>query len=601
MIIGTAGHVDHGKSELIKALTGIETDRLPEEKKREMSIVLGFAHIDLPTSGRVGIVDVPGHEKFLKNMLMGVRGIDVGILVVAADEGIMPQTREHFEIMRLSGTEKIVIVITKTDLADEDMIETCVLEIRELIDHTPYEASPVVEVSSITHHGLEGLKDILDTVISHLPAKNSSGIPILPVDRDFPVKGVGTVVTGSLISGSIQEGDEIHVYPQDAALRVRQVQVHNEQEKRVYAGHRTALNLAGAKRVDIRRGDIVTTKDSLFSTTQIDVKIELQPGISLKNRLRIKAYICAAEYIGRIRKLSSDNLCRITFERPVVTWFGDRFVLRTYSPMKLIGGGTVLNPNAAKRKPDMRLLEARAEKGMEDIILEETRNEPAKERKLRKSLVTPDNSFDQALDNLVKSGKIRKISRHLFSTTNLETIESRIVKELNALHRKFPLRSAHPKNEIARGIGIEQELFSSLIRESDKFTIVSDTLKLKAWKPELTSVQDTELARIEETFKKGIGYAPERTEPGLINLLIEEGKIVKVGKDFFVHRDIIEGAKTAIAETIEKNGGIAISEIKGILSSTRKYVVPFAEYLDQIKFTRRVGDKRVLYGKTKSR
>jgi selenocysteine-specific elongation factor len=600
MIIGTAGHVDHGKTELIKALTGIETDRLPEEKKREMSIVLGFAYIDLPESGRVGIVDVPGHEKFLKNMLTGVRGIDVAILVVAADEGIMPQTREHFEIMRLSGTKKVLIVITKTDLADQDMIETCVLEIRDLIDHTCYEASPIVEVSSIARHGLEELKDVLDTTISHLPAKSSTGIPILPVDRDFPIKGVGTVVTGSLINGTIRQGDEVYVYPQGTPVRVRQVQVHNKQEERVLAGHRTALNLAGTKKTDIRRGDVIATKDGLFPTTQIDARLELEPGISVKHRLRIKAYICAAEHIGRIRKVGVNDLYRIAFEHPVVTWFGDRFVLRTYSPMKLIGGGTVINPDPVKRKPDVRLLEVRAKGEMEEIILEETGSNPVREERLRKTLVTPDNNFDKTLDNLLKSGKVRRISKHLFSSSNFESLESRILETLNDLHRQFPLRSAIPKDKVAHGVGIEQDLFNSLIRESSEFVIVSDTIRLKTWKPELTSGQDTELARIEQAFKKGMGHEPQHAESGLIKLLVEEGKLVKVGRDFLVHQEIVETAKTAIAETIEKNGGIAISEIKAILSSTRKYVVPFAEYLDQIKFTRRVGDKRVLYGKTNS-
>lgn len=603
MIIGTAGHVDHGKTALIKALTGIDTDRLPEEKKREMSIVLGFAFVDLPKSGRVGIIDVPGHEKFLKNMLTGVRGVDVGLLVVAADESVMPQTRVHFEIMRLSKVKKIVIVVTKIDIADNEMVEATIFETRELLENTFYNESPILKVSSVTLEGIDELKNVLDDLVSHFPPKESVGIPILPVDRSFIMKGVGTVVTGTLISGTICEGDDISIYPKNLVSRVRQIQVHNESQKKVDAGHRVALNLVGIERGGVQKGDIISLKNALFPTKLIDAKLELEPGVLLKNWTRVKIYICTGEYIGRIRRLVDGVYSQIVFETPIVTWFGDTFILRNYSPDKLLGGGTVLNPFAKKDKVKQSeyrsICGVRDEGEIEKVILEEIkRNSYVKKEGMRKTLITPDNRFDSILSKLVGTMKVDIVAKYLLSSDSFKELETRIVDELTNLHSQFPLQLTIPKDRLSQKMGVEPELFNSLLRKLANIVIIGDSVKLKNWTPKLTSEQIVKIKKLEELFKDKIEPPPIGIDSELINLLIVEGKLVKIKPDFIIHADVIDKVKHSIREYIEKKGEITISELKQLLGTTRKYAVPLAEYLDSIKFTKRIGDKRVLYEDT---
>ncbi|MBI4722532.1 MAG: selenocysteine-specific translation elongation factor [Candidatus Stahlbacteria bacterium] len=626
MIIGATGHVDHGKTTLIKALTGIDTDRLPEEKEREMSIVLGFAFIDLPKSGRVGIIDVPGHKQFMKNMLTGVRGIDIGLLVVAADESVMPQTREHFEIMRLSGVNQIIVVLNKIDVADEEMIETSTLEIKEMLGASPYKDSPILRVSAVTNDGIGELKTTLDEIVSQLSPKSVSGMPILPIDRCFGMKGVGVVVTGSLISGTINESDELMLYPQGLLARIRQIQVHNEYKSKATAGHRVAINLAGLKREDVEIGDMLSLKDILTPTKLIDVKIDLKQGVVLKNRLRIKAYIGTGEFIGRIRNMQEDGSCQIAYESPLVTWFRDRFILRSYSPERLLGGGIVLNPCARIRKRGEKISEIRAKEDIAEILLSELENENIRSEELRATLITPENEFETILNNLIKQGKVKRVAKYLTSTENIAKIETSIVNELSALHQQFPLKSSFPKDKVLKKINLDTEMFNLIVREFDNLETVGDNIRVARQKPILTPEQVEKIKRIEEAFKisieppipnqksqipnpKSQPPTPKPQSPNsnpalvgrdikmeteLINLLIEEGKLIRIKGDFIVHQEKMEQIKQEIKKHIEKHKEMSIAELKEILDTTRKYTIPLAEYLDQIKFTKRVGDKRVL-------
>ena len=359
LIVGTAGHIDHGKSALVRALTGVDPDRLPEEKRRGITIDLGFADLEL-NDLRLGFVDVPGHERFIKNMLAGAHGIDLLALVIAADEGVMPQTREHFDICRLLGVRNGLIVITKKDLVDEEMLTLVEDEARELVEGSFLEGAPVINVSARTGAGLDELKSRLEELGKRVPARSGDFTMRLPIDRAFSMKGFGSVVTGTLISGKITEGDELELLPQRVSVRVRGLQVHNQAVHEAQAGQRTAVNLAGIDTAQIERGMVLTTAGRLRPTQVIDVSINVLPSASraLRSRARVRFHIGAAEVLGRIRVLDSSSqiaagesgFAQIRLESAVVALHGDRFILRSYSPAETIAGGVVVDPFATKHR-----------------------------------------------------------------------------------------------------------------------------------------------------------------------------------------------------------------------------------------------------------
>lgn len=359
IIIGTAGHIDHGKTTLIKALTGRNTDRLKEERERGISIELGFTYFDLPNGQRAGIIDVPGHEKFIKNMLAGVIGIDIVLLVIAADEGIMPQTLEHLAILDLLGIEKGFIVLTKTDLVDEEWVELVEDDIQNEIKDTFLRNSPIVRVSSTKGKGVEDVISLINEYSMELEDREADDIPRLPVDRVFSISGFGTVVTGTLLSGKFEIGDEVQIYPGDTLGRIRNLQVHDKDSNIAYAGQRVAINLAGVKKDNLHRGSVIASVDSMKDTMMLDVKVKLLKSLdrTIENRIRLKLYIGTEEVLCRMVLLDKDELhpgeeayAQLRLEEKIVAKRGDRFILRFYSPMFTIGGGEILDPNPDKKK-----------------------------------------------------------------------------------------------------------------------------------------------------------------------------------------------------------------------------------------------------------
>jgi len=359
IILGTAGHIDHGKTSLIKALTGIETDRLKEEKQRGITIELGFAHFNLPGGQALGIVDVPGHEKFVKNMVAGATGIDIVALVIAADEGVMPQTKEHLEICQLLKIQHGLVVLTKIDMVESDWLELVKEDVSEYLSETFLSEAPMVEVSSVTGQGMEDLTDVLDKLAQEVPEKEVGHIFRVPVDRVFTMKGFGTVITGTGISGKIRVGDEITIYPQGVSTRIRGLQVHNKEENDVSAGLRTAVNLQGIEKAVIRRGDVLATKDSLRPTYMVDVDLDLLSSAprKLKNRARVRFHSGTSEIMARVVLLERDEMkpgescfAQIRLDEPTAVLRGDRYVLRSYSPVRAIGGGEVLNALPGRKK-----------------------------------------------------------------------------------------------------------------------------------------------------------------------------------------------------------------------------------------------------------
>ncbi|MFA5033402.1 MAG: selenocysteine-specific translation elongation factor [bacterium] len=599
LVIGTAGHVDHGKTELIKALTGIDTDRLPEEKDRGMTIVLGFAFLDLPVSGRVGIVDVPGHEKFLKNMITGVYGIDVALLVVSADEGVMPQTEEHFQILSIAEIKKIIVVLTKVDITSENRIEETIFEVQTLFENTIYENSEIVKVSSKTGQGLDELKQLLDKTISAMPPKDVTGIPVLPVDRIFSLKGVGAVATGTLINGTLKLGDKISIYPRNLVSKVKQIQVHNDLKNEVDTGHRVGLNPANIKTEDINIGDIISYENAFLPTKIIDVKIQPKSKIVLKEWMRVKVHILTDEILGRVALLGDGKYCQILLERETVTWFKNKVIIRNYSPEYLIGGGMVLNPVPVRHKRKdsdvVKLLEIRENHNMKEIILEEIKNKNWKMEDLKKTLFSPNNEFDKTLQTMLNSGEVKLISKYLTDESTFAKIKNDILQELESFYKSSAaIKLGILKDELRKKLRLEAEFFDALIYELPEIEIVKDKLRLKTWKLTLSDTQLKELERVEQLSRSGPCSLAE-FERETINILLQEKKVVNVKNEFFIHMDIFEGWKQVLKNHIETNKSMVIGDIKKLFGLSRKHTVAVAEYLDEIKFTKRTGDVRVLF------
>lgn len=598
LIIGTAGHVDHGKTELIKALTGIDTDRLPEEKERGMTIVLGFAYIDLPDFGRVGIIDVPGHEKFLKNMITGVYGIDIALLVVSADEGVKPQTEEHFDILKLAEIKKLIIVMTKIDLVSDDKAEETIFEINTLLEGSEYEDSEIIKVSSKTGAGIEELKRVLGEAVKDFPSRNELGIPVLPIDRTFMLKGVGIVGTGSLISGTLRLGDKICLYPQKLTSKIKQIQVHGELKNEVKVGHRVAINPSNIKNEDINIGNIISSEGGLITTKLIDVKLKTKSKIVLKEWMRVKVHILTDEVIGRITPFGEGEYRQILLEQETTTWFKNKFVIRNYSPEYLIGGGEVLNPVPGRHKKKdekaLQSLKIRGTNDMETVITEEIKSTNWKIEDLKRTLFTPDNEFDAVLRGLIDSNKVKIMSKYIVDKTMFENVKKRTLETMEAFYKTSSgIKLGIHKEELRKKLQLEEGLFDLFIAEMKEIEVIKDRLKLTSWKALLSEAQLKELERIEELSRKEL-CAYSKFDRETIKILEGEGKVVIIKNEFFVHKDVFEKWKQLVIEYMERNKQISIADIKGILNVSRKYAVNFAEYLDEIRLTKRVGDVRIL-------
>ena len=628
VILGTAGHIDHGKTSLIKALTGIDTDRLKEEKERGITIELGFAHLKLPSGQVLGIVDVPGHEKFVKNMVAGATGIDLVALVIAADEGVMPQTREHLEICELLNVKSGLIVLTKTDLVDTAWLDLVKEDVTAYLSGTFLENSPIIEVSSVTGDGIEGLIKAIDEMMKQIPKRDPGNFFRMPIDRVFTMKGFGTVVTGTTISGTIHVGDDVTVYPQGLLSRIRGIQVHNYETDHVSAGLRTAINLQGAEKTQIQRGNILAAKDSLRPTYMVDVELELLPSSprSFKNRAKARFHSGTAEIISTVLLLDRDDLqkgdkcyAQIRLDEPTTLLPGDHFILRSYSPVRTIGGGKILNALPLKKKrfsksaiDELSILNSG---DLQERIEEFTRMGRFNGREANELQFLTNSSktrLDEALKALLAKKKIvqyYKESATFIHSEYLERATDEIISTLTEFHRDFPLKAGLVKEELrSRTEGSRnQKLFnfiiSQLIRE-DTIVQEKEILRLKGHRVTLARDQEEIRRQIEESYLKG-GLQPpsikelndrlsEKARAGVFEVMVKEGILIKVKEDLYFHRDIMLDLKNRLIAFLKKNGKISTPQLKEMTGVSRKYTIPIIEYFDRTQLTVRVGDNRVL-------
>ncbi|HEX6715942.1 MAG TPA: selenocysteine-specific translation elongation factor [Pyrinomonadaceae bacterium] len=634
LIVGTAGHIDHGKSALVRALTGIDPDRLPEEKRRGITIDLGFADLELGDL-RIGFVDVPGHERFVKNMLAGAHGIDLLALVIAADEGVMPQTREHFDICRLLGVNNGLVVITKKDLIDEEMLVLVEDETRELVAGSFLENAPVLAVSSRTGAGLEDLKSRLMELGKRVPARSGDFVMRLPIDRAFSMKGFGAVVTGTLISGKITESDELELLPAGVSARVRGLQVHNKPVHEAQAGQRTAVNLGGIERAQIERGMVLAAARRLRPTQIIDVWIDVLPTASraVRSRSRVRFHIGAAEVLGRVRVLESSQqiaagsggLAQVRLEAPVVAVHGDRFILRSYSPAETIAGGVIVDPFAGKHRGRemehtlqlLRLLmrEERAAK-FEGFV------RASGDKGLRLSDIaaatgwTNDVLIRVASEAQAKSSVI-EVGGVYLARENLERFSGAVVTELERYHKREPLARGmlretlrekvftHAWPELFNGVLARLEAEGKVISEKDIVRSSKHSVGLSARDSELSKrieqiylAAGVEAPSLDDAMTKANVPAAQRAQARkLLQLLLDGGKLIRVQGDMFMHANVIQDLKTklqAYASQHEPERLIDVPTFKDLAGVSRKYAIPLLEYFDREQITRRAGDKRLI-------
>ena len=630
VILGTAGHIDHGKTSLIRAATGIDTDRLKEEKLRGITIELGFASIDLPSGQHVGIVDVPGHEKFVKNMVAGATGIDIVAMVIAADEGVMPQTREHMEICTLLGIRHGFVALTKIDMVDEEWLELVIEDISDFLQGTFLEDAPIVPVSSTTGKGIPDFINTLESMVSHVPERSVAGLFRLPIDRVFTMKGFGTVITGTLISGRIGVGDTIIVYPPGITSKVRGIQVHNQSVEHADVGMRTAINFQGLEKSAVQRGDVLARPDTLVPSYMIDVQFNYLASNSkpIKNRTRVRFHTGTSEVLGVLVLLESEELlpgestvAQIRLDAPVAIVKDDRFVIRSYSPVRTIGGGQVLNPIPKKHKrfkPEIiDGLKALTESGTDEIILHHASDAGAEgishvQLKLMTNL--PDKQLDGALGGLLSRRaliQIDKENRLYIHGESFEQLKAGATGFLKIYHKANPLRKGMSKEELKSKFPsvLSGKLFNLVLNQMIKEKAVvqdEDTVHLAEHKVSLGQDQAEVRKKILETYQTAGLQPPYFKELGksldidtarardVMNLLVKDGFIIKAKDDLFFGADAVRELKGRLVNYLETNGEITTPQFKEMAGCSRKYLIPLLEYFDATNVTIRVGDSRKL-------
>lgn len=630
-IIGTAGHIDHGKTTLIKALTGRETDRLKEEKERGISIELGFTFFDLPSGKRAGIVDVPGHEKFVKNMLAGAVGMDIVLLVIAADEGVMPQTEEHLAILDLLGVKRGFVVLTKTDLVEEEWLKLVIDDTRENLKDTFLENSPIIPVSSTKGIGIKEVISLIDEMADDVEERNITDMPRLPVDRVFTISGFGTVVTGTLISGTFKIGQEVQIFPGDNIGRIRNLQVHDEDTNIVHSGQRVAINIAGLKKTDIDRGNVVAPVDSMKDTMMLDVSMKLLKDIPrpIKNRTRLRLYIGTKEVLCRVILLNEEELipgestyAQLRLEEKVVAKRGDRFVLRYYSPMFTIGGGEILEANPTKKKRyDKRALEELKikDKGdysdiIERIILDKSSEFPTL-KDISIYTVKPEEGIKKEIEKLKKENKVIVFNlskdMHIIHIDYFNKIRDEILNELKVFHKSYPLRTGMQKEELRvkciKGVRSKvADKFIDLLEKEEYIEQIYENVQLKGFKVEYNEEQLEIKKYLLDKFGEG-NFLPPRKEKVFSEIpyklkeaeqvfmsLVDEKLLIKLKEDIYLEREVYEEAITTISKYIEEKGSITVAECRDLLNTNRKVAIALLEYLDYEKITRRIKDRRYL-------
>ncbi|HEX8737033.1 MAG TPA: selenocysteine-specific translation elongation factor [Pyrinomonadaceae bacterium] len=638
IIVGTAGHIDHGKTSLVRALTGVDADRLPEEKRRGITIDLGFAELDLGDV-RIGFVDVPGHEKFVKNMLAGASGIDLLALVIAADEGVMPQTREHFDICRLLETKTGLIVLTKTDMVDAELLELVRLDARELVENSFLENAPLVAVSSKTGAGLDELKEAFKNLAAGIPARKNEAVTRLPIDRSFTMKGFGAVVTGTLISGEISEGDELEILPLKRKVRVRGLQTHGKAVKTARAGQRAAVNLGGVEHSEIERGMVLCEKDALAPTQIFDAEIEVLKDAkrALKSRQRVRVHLGTIEALARIQVLNeageiaagAKDFAQLRLETPVATIPAERFIIRSYSPQVTVAGGRVLDAQAVRhRRKDTE----NARRVLQNLI--EAENAGDKARQLKIYLETAgaggadfndlqsrtgwrESVLRKALAENTEKKAVVEAAGFYLARTPFENLKAKTLAEIEAHHRREPLSKGIGRETLREKIfaRLPLEIFKTVLaalEKEEKIAAEKDSVRAVAHNLELSAEEKILRERLEKIYARARLEVPvldaaldeavrgtkldRRQARKVFQLFLNASEIVKVTEDFYFRRDaldeLINKLKAYAAETPDRL--IDVATFKEIAGISRKYAIPLLEYFDREKRTRRAGDKRLI-------
>ena len=634
IIIGTAGHIDHGKTTLIKALTGRNTDRWEEEQRRGITIDLGFTYFDLPSGDRAGIIDVPGHERFINNMVAGVVGMDLVLLVIAADEGIMPQTKEHMDILGLLGIEKSIIVLNKCDLVDEEWLELVEEEIKEELEGTFLEQAPVAKVSAATGEGLEQLIHMIDEMTSdETMQKDIHTIPRLPIDRAFTLSGFGTIITGTLVSGTINREDTLEMYPIGKECKIRSIQVHGQDKNECFAGQRVAINLSNVKKKEIKRGCVLAPPDSMKNTDLLDVKLNvLDSSVRvLTNHTRLHFFTGTSEILCRAVLLDKEEIgpgesgyVQLRLEEEIAVRRGDKFVVRFYSPMETIGGGVVLEPNPGiKRRFQEEVIEElkRKESGSSADIIELhvkghadtmiTLTELAKLTALSAEEVQEDVS-ELERQGLVHVFQMRK-DIYVWHEDAIREAEKKLKKALKEYEGSYPYRYGMKKAEVQ--VTYFQKMKPNVFDKMIELMVTRNCLKRV---DEFLSTPDFEV-RKDQTYEKisktllgafekagydfvkypeiDLGGASREIADDILNSLLEEGLAVKVTDDMYTLAENMEQAKIRIQERLKENPVITIAQVRDMFGTSRKSAKPILEYMDGIKVTKKTGaeSERVAY------
>ncbi len=630
VIVGTAGHIDHGKSALVRALTGIDPDRLAEEKRRGITIDLGFANLELPAPAgepiRIGFVDVPGHERFVRNMLAGVGGIDLVLLVIAADESVKPQTREHFDICRLLAVQRGITVLTKSDLVDPETLEVVRMEVADFLKGSFLDpaTSPIIPVSSRTGAGLDQLKSELARLAAEIPAKDSSAVFRLPIDRVFTMKGFGTVVTGTLISGTVHKDQELQLHPGGKRLRVRGVQVHGAAADHAVAGQRTALNLAGVETTELARGMMLTPPQMFQPAQRVSVTLDiLRSAKPLRDRARVHFHVFTAETIAEVNLLGARQLqpgesgsAFLKLDDPLLLLPGDRFIIRQFSPVITIGGGRVLDaaeqPRRIRAEERLAFLRTLAKASPEEALLARV------SRRREDGLAVPEavaetgwlrSRVEQLAPDLAKSGKLVRFDELLLSPLIVESLRETISTQVERFHKANPLVPGIGREELRETLSLREEVFrgvlDSLVR--DKKLQVNGEVVHTAGKGVVLRDEEAESkVQIEQAFAQAGLKVPLLKEVlaslpvdqvrahKIVTLLLRDRVLVKLADELVFHRDALDALRRQIVAQKAKTPKLNVGSFKDLFGITRKYAIPLLEYLDRERVTRRVGDERMI-------
>jgi len=636
IIIGTAGHVDHGKTALIKALTDIETDRWEEEKRRGLSIGLGFAHLQLPDGSQAGIIDVPGHERFIRNMLTGVWGMDLVLLVIDAVEGVRPQTVEHFNIIDLLGISTGVIVITKIDIVPEEQVEMVVEQARELVAGKTLDGSPVVRVSAITGEGIDELKDVIFQQIASIePPRRSLSAPRLPIDRVFVMSGFGAVVTGTLIGGSISKQEMVNILPGGARARVRGIEVHGEQVESATPGQRVALNLSGITKQGIERGEVVCDGTLSQTTQRLDTVLRIADSCDrvFENWIRVRFYSGTSEVFGRAVLLSEDEgllpddvgYVQFRLEKPVLVFRGDRFIIRDFTNQETLGGGEILNPfpSTHKRLSEETIQQLEKWESVDDadlvrLVADTSISVSTHENALKFYLPYSGDRMEDLLRQMEEQGTIIRFGsgdrRLIASVERMTRMKDDILAELSQFHTERPLAEGANYSKIRSQLKIDEQTFELLLQdliEDDEVARRGSVLKLTSHQ---LTFGDKELQISEEIeaefLQKGVSPPGERELETLLDshsrgdiqdvfqALLLQGKLVRISSDMVLHSQVLEKTLDSLKQFLQQHDQITISEFRQLAETSRKYAIPFMEYCDSTGFTVREGNYRKLKNTT---